>query len=103
MTSNTLSLVKTFPIFIKGIDSFYKVININSENTIADIINMIDLIDPRIKNEIRFVFHGKSLSYDKTISYYNINTDDTIYMVLRLRGGMFHQSSGRDQFNNLII
>jgi hypothetical protein len=36
----------------------------------------------------RLIFSGKQLEDNKTIQDYNIQKDNTIYLVLRLRGGM---------------
>ena len=36
----------------------------------------------------RLIFAGKQLEGDKTIQDYNISKDNTIHLVLRLRGGL---------------
>lgn len=46
--------------------------------------------------QIRLIYRGKQLEDLYTFADYNIQKDSTLDMVLRLRGGMFHASSGRD-------
>jgi hypothetical protein len=48
----------------------------------------------------RLIFAGRQLENDMTIEYYKIHNESTLHIVLRLRGGMYAASSGRDGFSN---
>ena len=44
----------------------------------------------------RIVFNGIQLDERKPINSYNINTEDSLHLILRLCGGMYHEYSGRN-------
>ena len=47
-------------------------------------------------DQINFVFKGKLLDNDKTLTSYGIENDTSIIFTLRLRGGMYQEISGRN-------
>ena len=49
----------------------------------------------------RLIFAGQQLERERTMEYYGIGSDSILHLVLRLRGGMLQESSGRDGFQLL--
>lgn len=52
------------------------------------------------QDQQRIIFGGRQLEDDKHISDYGVRKEDTLHLVLRLRGGMYVASSGRTGFSN---
>jgi len=73
-------------------------------NSAMDIANVKELIQEKEGiplDQQRIVFAGKQLEDGRTLGDYNVPNDATIHIVLRLRGGMYHCTSGRQDFNSL--
>jgi hypothetical protein len=98
----SLSLDNPYRIFIKELSGKKtNLFDVESSNTIAHLkIKVRDriVIPP---DQQRFMYAGKQLKDDRTLSSYNIQTGSVLYLVLLLRGGMFHRTSGRDGFSQL--
>lgn len=49
----------------------------------------------------RLIYRGKQLEDNLTFTYYHMAKESTVNLVLRLRGGMYHFTSGRNDFDRL--
>lgn len=88
-------------LFVKQLTGTTTVLDISKENTIEEIKFLLYNKTGLHPNELRLIYSGESLLNQKkfkeylcesTCKYYEFN----IYCVLKLRGGMYHEFSGKD-------
>jgi ubiquitin len=70
-------------------------ITVPSSNTIYEFMSQLQEKSGFPVDQQRLIYAGKQLEDYRTLYDYNIQPESTFHLVLRLRGGMYHASSGR--------
>ncbi|XP_058024216.1 2'-5'-oligoadenylate synthase 1-like [Ahaetulla prasina] len=74
-------------IFVKDLNSRTKSYTVSSRETVLGLKKMIEARIQVVVNEQRLTYQDKELEDGKTLAYYKIRNNDTVYLLLRLRGG----------------
>jgi len=74
-------------IFIKTLQGKSITFDVNESMSIVELKNIIAQKEGIPVDQQRLVFHGKQLEDNNTLKDYEIQNEDNIHLVLRLRGG----------------
>ncbi len=76
-------------IFVKTLTGKSITIDVESSTSIEDVKSKIQQTEGISSDQQRLIFGGKQLEDGHTLADYKIETDATIHLVLRLRGGYY--------------
>ena len=86
-------------IFIQTNTGKIVTLEVESSDTINDVMSQIRYKEG-IPNDLqRLYYNGKQLEHNRMLADYNIKKDAKIHLILRLRGGMHHVSSSRNDYH----
>ena len=85
-------------IFVRLPSSKTTTLHVETEDTISTVKDMIQNKERIPRNKQRLIYAGRQLEDGRTLADYSVQNESTINLVLRLRGGMFEYTSGRDDY-----
>jgi hypothetical protein len=104
MQTISATIIKTdeIPITIATLNREQFTFNFYPDQTIEDVAIKIESVLYHQRDQQRLIMAGRELEMNRTLKDYNIKANSTIYLVLKLRGGMFHASSGHNGYGCLF-
>ncbi len=98
LITNRSGIFQIFVLSLNGRTRTFRVYSSMKVSTLKALIEQVGGIRP---DQQRLLYGGKQLEDERILADYKIEKEATIHLILRLRGGMYHFTSGRQDFNNL--
>jgi hypothetical protein len=87
-----------FPIQVRSLTGKETPLKVHDKMIVSELKTLIEKIDQTPFDQQRLVYNGKQLEDTRTLDYYSIRKDTIVHIILRIRGGMFHETSARKDY-----
>ena len=94
-------ICEDFPIQIRSLTGKETRVTVHHKMRVSELKELIEKQDQIPFDQQRLVYNGKQLEDERTLDYYNIVQDTVVHIILRIRGGMFHETSARKDFDSV--